>query len=114
LISLREVDERHSLNGWLAGLSAQEYEATVRQSKYSPDTYGRAELQQAAMLTRRMALFERLADDYPKMVRLYMPTHVLLAAGKQPNPLLKWNLVASTNGLNLYKLDRDATAAVAF
>jgi hypothetical protein len=105
-ISLREVDQRHSLNGWIAGLTQEDYEASVRKSKYSPNTYGHPEWQEAARLSRRMALFRALPENYREMIQLYKPTHLLLAVGRQPNPLLKWNLIASANGLNLYELDR--------
>jgi hypothetical protein len=113
-ISLLEVDQRHSLNGWIAGLTQEDYEASVRQSKYSPDTYGHPELQETAMVSRRMALFRALAHDYREMIQLYRPTHLLLAVGRQPNPLLKWNLIASANGLNLYELNREAAPAGAY
>ena len=104
-ISLREVDQRHTLNGWLAGQTQEEYAASVRELRYLPDTYGRPELQQAATMSRCMSLFSGLTQNYRAMIQLYKPTHLLLAVGRQPNPLLKWRLVASANGLNLYELD---------
>ncbi len=105
LISMAEVDERHSLNGWLEGLSSEEYRRSTPQDGYSTaSTFGHPEWKRNAILARRMALFSGLSIRWRATVQKYRPTHLLLPQEKTPNPLLPWREIARANGLVLYAL----------
>ncbi len=99
-ISMAGVVERHSLNGWLEGLSSEEYRRSTPQDGYSTaSTFGHPEWKRNAILARRMALFSGLSIRWRATVQKYRPTHLLLPLDKTPNPLLPWREIAGASGL---------------
>ncbi len=106
LIPDREVHERHALNAWLQGISAEDYAKTCAIGRFQVGAESLPEWEPDAVAAARLAIFRAIeADNGKALLSRYRPD-VLLLPADLPSPPRggPWSLLLRGKSWSVWKI----------